>query len=237
MFIIYSNDELSAPVLRFLEDGKEVTKIDGVEYAVTVSGADVKLGILGVYTVRYSFTITNPRYNQLASVTLTVEVTEINYTYDFEAPTADKLTQSYTGKALDLPEATISNVKKLDGTAVTDGIKIEYKVNGEIYESGTLINVGAYHVEVTVYVNGEEVNTDEYTFTIEAADNTVTVKIGNIKEGGELKPEAEATFGADRVIYQYNTTNGTAGWGVRVPDSVGVYYVCLLYTYPSPRDS
>ena len=228
--LAWRNDvEIAAPQLRFELDGKTVTSIEGVEYTVTVTHKDdpnvQTLSKIGTYTLLYKFNITNPRFNYLASVMLTVEVTEIQYLYDYEEP--EELESAYTGQAQTLPEATITNIRD----AVTDepvnmsDVNIVYKVNGVEYESGTIINVGNYLVEVTVYVKGEEVQTHEYSFSVETADNEVSVSINNIREGGELRPQATAKFGQDRVIYEYNTTNGTAGWGVRVPTAAGVYYV------------
>ena len=228
--LAWRNDaEIAAPQLRFELDGKTVTSIEGVEYTVTVTCKDdpnvQTLSKIGTYTLLYKFNITNPRFNYLASVMLTVEVTEIQYLYDYEEP--EELESAYTGQAQTLPEATITNIRD----AVTDepvnmsDVSIVYKVNGVEYESGTIINVGNYLVEVTVYVKGEEVQTHEYSFRVETADNEVSVSINNIREGGELRPQATAKFGQDRVIYEYNTTNGTAGWGVRVPTAAGVYYV------------
>jgi len=228
--LAWRNDaEIAAPQLRFELDGKTVTSIEGVEYTVTVTCKDdpnvQTLSKIGTYTLLYKFNITNPRFNYLASVMLTVEVTEIQYLYDYEEP--EELESAYTGQAQTLPEATITNIRD----AVTDepvnmsDVSIVYKVNGVEYESGTIINVGNYLVEVTVYVSGDEVQTHEYSFRVETADNEVSVSINNIREGGELRPQATAKFGQDRVIYEYNTTNGTAGWGVRVPTAAGVYYV------------
>ncbi|MDE6373207.1 MAG: hypothetical protein K2L72_01775, partial [Clostridia bacterium] len=220
--------EIPAPVLKFLVDGKEVTEIEGVQYAVSVIGGNGKLSERGEYTLRYSFTVTNPRFNNLMTVSLKVVVTDIPYNCDYELPTSEQLNKEYTGEAFVLPEAVISNVRDLEGNPVSmNHVEIVYTVNGEVYKSGMLVNVGSYKVEVTVYVNNVEILTESYVFVITRAEEySVVVTINNIKFGGELKPEVTSAFGADRVVYEYNTTDGAAGWSSEdVPKKVGVYYV------------
>ncbi|MDE6850502.1 MAG: hypothetical protein K2J54_04160, partial [Clostridia bacterium] len=88
LVLTYRNgEELEAPQLRFSVDGLTFgqTELDGVSVRVEVRDkATGEIAVLGakkegIYTVRYSFTVTNPRFNTPRAIDLEVRVTENPY--------------------------------------------------------------------------------------------------------------------------------------------------------------
>ena len=251
LVLTYKNGEaLEAPQLRFSVDGMTFgqTELDGVTVRVEVRDkATNEIAVLGakkegLYTVRYIFTVTNPRFNTPRTINLEVRVTENPYQVDIDTASVDGQKVAYTGEYIAIPKAVVGSVTDTttDTTVPSNYVIIEYTINGERVTSEsqwtrTALNRGAYEVIVTVKVrrNGEAdytAATASYTFEVTQAVNdkgnaSIEVHPVILGEGADFNFTVTADFGADTATFEYSRTGNANDWTSEVPTEAGTWFV------------
>ena len=191
----------------------------------------------GVYTIRYEFTVTNPRFNKPDFVTIEVTVTRNPYRVTITVPESKDLRDTYTGKAINIPVPQVSPVVDTrDENAVvaavvtytiSDGKNTPTVTESQTGTAWTKTNAGSYKVTVQVKVNETEVDTQEYTFVIaQATNSSLSMTVNPVTLGGDaddFKFPIAVDYGKGTEKYEYSQDN--VNWRTAVPDVSGKWYV------------
>ena len=236
--LIWTGEELTAPALKFLIDGDEYTTYDGITVTYVVRRGQQVVSLLneGDYSVYYTVTVNNPRFNKITTpILVTVNVTKNPYRVTITVPAAGELTVTYTGDEIEVPKPVISDIIDSRTGNVVQPDAVRYYINGTELVNGlndtrwVQLSVKEYKVEVVVEVDGREFR-EEYTFNIvQATNGNLKVEAGSVVlgEGANFKFPVTADFGADSVDdvkYTYSTErNGT--YTENVPDKAGIWFV------------
>ena len=245
-------DTIAVPEVKFNINGTYVGQnaLEGVNVTTYVYVYNTMqlttLAQTGKYTVRYVFTVTNPKYNAHDYEDVTVTVTENPYSVEITVP--DTTGTSYTKEGVTIPRPTVGAVTdSTDNNNEVPGSYVEkiYRINGtrveyDKPEDWKRKESGEYEVEVIVNVkayNGHEAyeaGRTTYTYEITQAANDrgnaridipEYVLISSTGNGFDEKLfKVTADFGAENVIWEYSTDGGNTYERVK-PTEVGKYYV------------
>ena len=219
-----------------LPDDVTVTfkNVDGTALGAIINEDDYRV-MVEVTGPEYKYQLTN---GIIATATATIKVRAFDLMIDESQVVYPStiiegvMTYDYNGEERAYKLANVV-IKDSDGKVYDyeDGA-IEYvikRANGEIVTK--LVEAGTYniHVEVKVYNSSTEEDATvehDYTVVVNKVDNVIhSLTMGSWISGGEAQsPVIVATFGTDKVVYEYFTAEGTSLGKVK-PTGVGNYTV------------
>lgn len=234
--LVWTGEELAVPALKFKIDGDEYTTYDGITVTCKVMQGqqEVTLKNEGTYTVTYTVTVTNPRFNKVTKpIGITVYVTQNPYSATVTLPT--ELSKVYTGNSMSIPRPVIGDVLDASkGNAVVHDYTVVYTINGEEVslssDKWSVKQRGEYVVTITIMVgeyNAILSGNDSYTFEVTQAANTAEISVPSFVVLGKTQFDFKVTakfgeeFGAN-IAVEYKHESGN--WSTELPSIAGKWF-------------